>query len=128
MSGIPTVDYASCAVRRDLSRVGLTLGLIGCGVGAVAALLPLWPLWTFYHVPVGTSMRPMGLTLILGLFAMAGLFVAFPLSVICAALGWRHRRAWCLACLGVLLSAWATSGGFWLFNWIVAARGFVLEP
>src|SRR4051812_8758593 len=121
------IDYAASVARRDLSRVGMISGLVGCGVGAAATLLPLWPLWDFYHLPVGTSMRPMALTFLLGLFAAAGLFVAFPLSAISAVLGWPRRRARWVALPGALLSVSAIWGGFWLLSWVVAARGFVLE-
>jgi hypothetical protein len=121
------IDYAHHVVRRGWPRLAMGFGIAGCVSGAIAIVLPLWPLWSFYNIPVGTSMRPMWLTAILVIFAALGLFVALPLSVTCLALGWRERRARWISLLGVLLSLSATFIGFGLFNWIVAVRHFVLE-
>jgi hypothetical protein len=121
------IDYAHRVDRRGWPRFAMGFGIAGCVTGAIAIPFPLWPLWGFYHVPVGTSMRPMGLTAILVIFAVIGLFIALPLSLTCLALGWRERRARWICLMGVLLSLSATFVGFGLFNWIVAVRHFVLE-
>lgn len=121
------IDYAHSVVRRGHPQLAMGLGVAGCATGALATLLPLWPLWGFYKVPIGTSMRPMGLTFILGIFAAAGLFIALPLSIACLAFGWRESRLRWVTLVGVLLSLSAVLIGFGLFNWIVAVRHFVLE-
>lgn len=127
MNDVPPIDYAHRVSRRGHPRLALALGVAGCVTGVAATLLTLWALWGFYQVPVGTSMRPMGLTFLLSIFAAAGLLVALPLSVACLALGWGERRARWVALFGILLATTAIFGGFALFQWIVAARHFVLE-
>jgi hypothetical protein len=121
------IDYAHGVVGHGRRQLARALGVAGCVIGVVATALPLWPLWGFYKVPVGTSMRPMGLTFLLTIFAASGLLIALPLSVTCLAFGWRDRSARWIALLGILLSISAMCIGFGLFNWIVAARHFVLE-
>jgi hypothetical protein len=124
----PTLNYADPKPRpRGSPKLGVALGIAGCVVGALATLIPLWPLAKFYQIPAGTVMRPMGMTGILGLSAAAGLLVALPLTLACLGFGWRTRSTRRLALLGLLLSASAICLGFALFNCIVAARGFVLE-
>jgi len=127
MNHAPPIEYAHAAPRRGYPRLAMACGVAGCVVGALSTVLPLWPLWGFYHVPVGTSMRPMGLTFLLGIFAAAGLFIAFPLSVACLAFAWRERKMRWLALIAALLSVTAYFMGFGLFDWIVAARHFALE-
>ena len=127
MNQAPPIDYAHGAARRGHPRLAMAFGVAGCAVGALAMVLPLWPLWGFYHVPVGTSMRPMGLTYLLGIFAAAGLFIAIPLSVACLAFGWRERKLRWLTLAGLLFGTAAVFGGFGIYSWIVAARKFVLE-
>lgn len=105
----------------------MTLGFCAWLTAAVATVLPLRPLWEFYHVPTGTVMRPMGLTLVLGLCAAIGFLIAMPLSLACLALGWRHRPARWVAALGIVFSLVAMNAGYQLFYWIVSARRFVLE-
>lgn len=122
------LEYAHPTSRpRGLPSLATGLGVAGCTVGALATIIPLWPLAQFYRVPPGTVMRPMGLTAFLGLAAGAGLLISLPLTLACLAFGWRKRSSRRLALLGLLLSASAICLGFYLFHWIVAARGFVLE-
>lgn len=121
-----TLSLAYLWPRPDWSRLATLLGIYGCAVGTMATIQPLRPLWVLYHVPVGTSMRPMALTFVLGVCAASGLLLAMPLSLACLALGWRSRRARWVGSLGILLSISAMTIGSMLFNWIVALRRFVL--
>lgn len=127
MGDTPQIDYAHSVVRRGHPRLAIGLGTAACVTGAIATVLPLWPLWGFYNVPAGTSMRPMGLTFILGICAASGLFIAFPLSLACLAFGWRERKLRWVTLVGMLLSVSALLVGIGLFHWIVAVRHFVLE-
>jgi hypothetical protein len=123
------LDYAAPTSRFGARpRLAQRLGIAGWIVGLIATLIPLWYLIDFNEIAPGTSMRPMAMTAVVGLGAAAGLLVALPLSLACLLFGWRTRRMRWLSFFSVLMSIAAIFLGILLFNHIVAARGFILEP
>jgi hypothetical protein len=77
MADLLNIDYAHTPPRKGWSRFAKPMAITACSVGAAATLFPLWPLWGFYNIPVGTPMRPMALTFLLLVFAACGLFVSY---------------------------------------------------
>jgi hypothetical protein len=123
MSELPPI-----AMRAEREpRLPKVLAAAGCLSGTATALVPLWVLWGFNKVPVGTVMRPMALVALLVMCAAGGLVIVLPLSLAALVVGWRRRVARPLAVVGVLLGFASIFGGFQTFNWIVATRHFVME-
>ena len=73
-------------------------------------------------------MRPMGAVAMQFLGAATGLFVAVPLALFCLIKG-RHRRGGIfLGVIAVVLGLIAVVGDSCVFKYIVASRGYVMEP
>lgn len=125
---LETLDYRNDARERRRAALAVSLGRNGRGIGCAATLLPLPFLYSFARVPVGTSMRPMELTLILFLCAAAGLFIALPLGIASLALARPGHFSRRIGMVAVTLSLTAIFSSFALFAVISSARHYVMEP
>jgi len=121
-----TINYT--AESRRPSQAWLACGIIACCVAVVAIAAPLRSIAEVASFPPGTSMRPMSAVGMLFLAGAAGLFIALPLSLCCLIGGRRRRAGLVLGLVSFLLGIVAVFGDGYLFNCIVASRGYVMEP
>lgn len=116
------------------AKRGLVLALAGCGVGAGALTLEGLLLQGFWHdaqaLAPGTPIRPMGLTLAMGVVGAGAFFLGCPLSGMGLVFGVKSR-SWRVALIGIAglclcLSPMPVASE--LFQYLAGAKGLYLEP
>jgi hypothetical protein len=128
MDEIEPIPYAT-VVRALVNRNAvLTFGSLACIAGFLANAIPAYFVLCVLKFPPGMSMRPMIQVGMVFLGAVGGVFMVLPLAVVCLVKGRRLRLGWFLGIIGLVLaiSPWFLNNG--LLNWVIAKRGFVMEP
>ena len=120
------IDYATNSQRP--SKAWLVFGITSCCTAIAAIIVPFPSILEVASYPPGTSMRPMGATAMLFLGAAAGLVIAMPLALLCLISGWRRRGGMTLGAIALLLGLVAIFGDGVVFKYIIASRGYVMEP
>jgi uncharacterized membrane protein YhaH (DUF805 family) len=95
------LDYSNLGVKSYRPAVGV--GIASIAVGGLGTTLAFYITSTLNSVPPGSSIRPMGLSLIFMLIVIATFLIGLALSIICVAMGFRRWRLWLLALLGLAI-------------------------
>jgi hypothetical protein len=122
------ISYASEPAGFRPRVYAVAFGVVACIVAIFAIIFPLPSILELLHYPPGTSMRPMGATLMIGLGAMTGVFFGLPLTALCFILGRRRRGALIVGLAALVLVSASILADYCLFNHIVSSRGYILEP
>ena len=128
MANSPLINHQPPVPPARNAYAWMVSGLIACVLGIAAILLPIPSLLEVANNPPGTSMRPMGAAMMLGLSTMAGLFVVLPLSVISLVMGWRKRGGRLLGATAMLLGLCALFLVPAIFKYLITSRGYIMEP
>jgi hypothetical protein len=128
MSEINPIPYATPVRATARRSTVLAIGLSACLLGLMANGIPAYFVLSLLEYPAGMSMRPMIEVGMVFLGGVAGTVAVLPLSVVCLARGRRWWAGWLLGIMGCVLgiSPWFLNNG--LLNWVVAKRGFIMEP
>lgn len=125
MSHTP-IDYAG--PTKHPSQAWLVCGITASCIAVVATIAPIPSIVEVASYPPGTSMRPMLAVGMRFLGAAAGLIAALPLALVCLIKGRRKRAGVILGVIALVLGLIAVFGDTSLFNYIVASRGYIMEP
>lgn len=121
-----TINYAATSQRS--SQAWLVCGIAACCIAVVAIIAPIPSIAKVASYPPGTTMRPMSEAGIVFLGGAAGLLAVLPLALFCLIKGWHKRAGRILGLIGLLLSVIAIFGDSYVFNYIVASRGYIMAP
>lgn len=123
------IQYASDQVLVRSPRRGVVIVLIGAGLALLATIASAaFTYLTFWTVPPGSPIRPMGWSALMFLICGGTLLVTGALCLVGLIVGWRWKRIWVLSAIAFLLAFGPLMASWGISGWISDEHHLVWEP
>ena len=119
-----TLEYGKQS--RWQPRIPMLLAGTALLIGLAGNALAIWAASSLRYAPTGMTIRPMGVSAVIVLAALATFVLGLPWAILAICRGWRRPGIWIAALLAVVLCVTPLTAGKLVWNRIVAQRGLII--